>query len=421
MNLKLYDLFKREWLYIFKTPKIFAILFIVPVLYTLLFGYSYSANTLTEIKTVVVNHDNSQLSRQIIQAFNESETFQVTGYLNNEKEIEEALASGEAKVGLVIPENFYDRLLNGENIPLVTLIDGSNLIFTNYSTRAANTIVSTFSFGTSSTKLQQIGLNEKEVKATLSQIPYRSRVLYNPTSNYSTFLVYGLVGTILQQVLFLGIALSISRERETGTWPDFSKWKYTPWRLALAKTTPYFLINLINTLTTLLLCLYLFKLPLEGSMLPLFVLSCCFSFSILGIGYLASLFAKTQLTATQVTMLVALPSFVLSGFTWPLESMPKFLVSISQLLPLTHYLDGFRHVVIKGNSWDLIWHDVISMLLIGLISFLLAFLATRFLFFREKVETGSSIQEDVSDGEERYRLDNSEELKPIPEIEHQGQ
>lgn len=413
--MKLYELIKREWLYIFKTPKIFAILFIVPIFYTLLFGYSYSANTLKEIKTVVVDHDQSQLSREIIQAFQESETFNIVGYLNSEKEIEEALALGEVKVGLIIPENFYGKLISGENTPLLTIIDGSNLIYTNYATRAANAIVSTYSFGTSLTKLQQTGLHEDEVKTTLSHIPYRSRVLYNPTSNYSMFLAYGLVGTILQQVLFLGISLTISRERENGIWHQFAEWKYTPWRLAFAKTSPYFMINLINTLTTLFLCLYVFKLPLEGDILALFILSCSFTFSVLGIGYLASLFAKTQLTATQVSMLVALPSFVLSGFTWPLETMPKFLVSISQILPLTHYLDGFRHIVLKGNSIDFIWNDVISLLLIGLISFLIAFLATRFLFFREDT---TNLKETLVD--ERFRLDNTEKLNPIPEAEHQG-
>ncbi|MEJ9281762.1 ABC transporter permease [Ureibacillus thermosphaericus] len=409
MELKLLDVFKREWLYIFKTPKIFAILFIVPIAYTLLFGYAYSAHTLTEIKTVVVDYDNSQLSRQIIQAFHESESFQITGYVNNEKEIEEALALGEVKVGLVIPENFYGSLIKGENVPLLTLIDGSNLIFTNYATRAANTIVSTYSFGTSATKLQQAGLHEAEVISTLSHIPYRSRILYNPTSNYSTFLVYGLVGTILQQVLFLGVSLTITREKENGMWSHFAQWKYTPWNLALVKTAPYFLINLINTLTTLYLCLYLFKLPLEGNVLPLFVLSCSFAFSVLGFGYLASLFADTQLTATQVTMLVAVPSFVLSGYTWPFEGIPNFLVGVAQALPLTHYLEGFRHIVIKGNSWDYIWNDIISLLLIGMISFLLAFLATRFLFFRENKGTL------LSDAKDPFRLDNPEVLNSVSE------
>lgn len=197
-------------------------------------------------------------------------------------------------------------------------------------------------------------------------------------------MVYGLVGTILQQVLFLGVALTITREKESGLWGQFAKWKLTPWRLAFAKVFPYFLVNLINTLTTLLVCLYWFKLPMQGNVIPLVLLSCSFTFGVLGIGYLASLFAKDQLSATQVTMLVAVPSFVLSGFTWPLEEMPNFLVGLSQVLPLTYYLDGIRHVLIKGNGLSFIWGDIISLLLIGLVTFFVAFLATSTIVFRKK-------------------------------------
>lgn len=386
MEIKVRDVLHKELMYIFKDPKIMAILFLVPLVYTLLFGYAYSGNQLKEVNTVVIDHDNSQLSRQIIQAFHESETFQITAYMQSEQELKDALAVGNVKVGLVIPENFYEHLLKGEDTPILTMIDGSNLIITNVTTRAANTIISTFSYGASQGKLQQQGLQDEEINSTFFQIPYRARILYNPTSNYSQFLVYGLVGTILQQVLFLGVSLTITREKENGTWATFSSWKYTPWRLAIAKTVPYFMINFFNTLTTLLVCLYLFKLPLEGEILPLLLLSCSFTFGVLGIGYLASLFAKTQLVATQATMLVAVPSFVLSGYTWPLEGMTDFLVGLAKILPLTHYLDGFRHILIKGNGISFILNDIITMLIIGLISFLMAFLATRFVVFREKGE-----------------------------------
>lgn len=386
MEIKVRDALHNEWMYIFRNPKMMAILFLVPILYTLLFGYAYSGNQLKEVNTVVIDHDQSQLSRQIIQAFQESETFQITGYMQSEQELKDALAIGDVKVGLVIPENFYGKLLKGEDTPIMTMIDGSNLIVTNVTTRAANTIISTFSYGASQGKLLQQGLQDEEINSTFFQIPYRARILYNPTSNYSQFLVYGLVGAILQQVLFLGVSLTITREKENGTWTTFSTWKYTPWRLAIAKTAPYFIINLFNTLTTLFICLYLFRLPLEGEIFPLFSLSCSFSFAVLGIGYLASLFAKTQLTATQVTMLVAVPSFVLSGYTWPLEGMTDFLAGLSQVLPLTHYLEGFRHVLIKGNGISYILNDIIKMLIIGLVSFLIAFLSTRYVIFREKVE-----------------------------------
>lgn len=384
MEIKVWDILYREWMHIVKNPHTIGLLFLVPLIYTFLFGYSYSGAQLKEVNTVVIDHDNSQLSRQIIQAFDESQTFHVTSYMESEKELKDALAIGEIKVGIIIPENFYKRLLQGENLPIVTLIDGSNMIVTNSTSRAANSIISTFSYGFSQTKLQQQGFRDEEINSTFFHIPYRTRILYNPTSNYSDFMVYGLVGTILQQVLFLGVALTITREKESGLWGQFAKWKLTPWRLAFAKVFPYFLVNLINTLTTLLVCLYWFKLPMQGNVIPLVLLSCSFTFGVLGIGYLASLFAKDQLSATQVTMLVAVPSFVLSGFTWPLEEMPNFLVGLSQVLPLTYYLDGIRHVLIKGNGLSFIWGDIISLLLIGLVTFFVAFLATSTIVFRKK-------------------------------------
>lgn len=382
MTSKMMDGFRREWIYILKDRKMIAILFLVPIMYTFLFGYTYSGNQLKELKTAVVNLDNSQLSRQIIQAFDESEAFQVVEYIHNEQQLEAALKQGTIQVGLVIPENFYKRLVQGENIPIVTIIDGSNMIVTNTASRAANTIVTTFSYGVSQIALQQQGLQDEEIKSTFSHIPYRARILYNPTSNYSEFMVYGLVGAILQQVLFLGVSLAITRDKEQGVWASYRQWKFTPWKLAFVKTAPYFIINMFNTALTLLICVYWFKLPIEGTVLPLLLLSMSFAFGVLGIGYVASLLAKTQLSATQTTMLISMPSFVLSGYTWPFQGMPDFLVGLAHALPLTYYLEGIRHIVIKGNGLAYIVDDMYSLLLIGLISFFVAFIVMSFGMFR---------------------------------------
>ena len=383
MTSKMMDCFRREWIYICKDRKMISILFLVPIMYTFLFGYTYSGNQLKELKTAVVNLDNSQLSRQIMQAFDESEAFQVVDYMHNEQQLEVALKQGTIQVGLVIPENFYKRLVQGENIPIVTVIDGSNMIVTNTASRAANTIVTTFSYGVSQIALQQQGLQDEEIKSTFSHIPYRARILYNPTSNYSEFMVYGLVGAILQQVLFLGVSLAITRDKEQGVWESYRQWKFTPWKLAFVKTTPYFIINMFNTALTLLICVYWFKLPMEGTILPLLLLSMSFAFGVLGIGYVASLLAKTQLSATQTTMLISMPSFVLSGYTWPFQGMPDFLVGLAHALPLTYYLEGIRHIVIKGNGLAYIVDDIYSLLLIGLISFFVAFVVMSFGMFRE--------------------------------------
>lgn len=387
MDLKVGVVIADEWKSIVKDRRLFAILFIVPVMYTLLFGAIYTHHKVTELSTVVMDDDQSPLSRQIIQAFDESETFRITQRVHSEEEVKQALASGEAQVGLFIPDRFEASLKQGQTLPLLTWVDGSNMIYSNTATKGANEVITTFSMGLSAKKLQlQQGLQDEQVLHTLSPIPYRYRILYNPTVNYSDFMIYGLIGAILQQVLFLGIALAITREKDQGTWQRFAYWRREPWRLAYAKTAPYFLINLFNTTVALCIALYVYQAPFAGSAALVFLTVLCFTFAISGIGYLISLISANQLGATQTAMLIAVPSFLLSGFTWPFEAMPKALQAVGHMLPLTYFLDAIRNVLVKANEFSVIWRDCLAMAMMGMVAYFIALLLTRFLMFRKKEE-----------------------------------
>jgi ABC-2 type transport system permease protein len=375
-SLKIGDIIREEWLNILRNRRLFAILFIVPLLYTALFGYLYTNQRLTDIPTIVFDGDNSQLSRQIVQSFDETETFRITKRTLSETDVQQAIEKGEARVGIIIPNDFSTRLKHGENVPVLTFVDGSNMLFSNAATRAANQVVTTFNYGASSMKLKQQGLQDEQIASIFSQIPFRSRILYNPLFNYNDFLVYGLVGAILQQVLLLGVALTVTRDKEQGIWSRFAEWRGMPWRIAYAKTAPYFLIGLVNNVTAFSLALYVFHLPFRGLFLPAFLLGTSFVFALLGIGYLASLFSDNQVGATQTTMLIAVPSFLLSGFTWPFEAMPHALNVVGHLLPLTYFLDGVREIFIKGHGFDMIWRDCVAMGLMGLVTYFIAFLIT---------------------------------------------
>lgn len=385
MDLQIGKLITEEWKHILKDRRLFLILFFVPILYTVLFGSIYLHHKVTEMATVVIDEDQSPLSRQIIQAFEQSETFQIKKEYHSEDDVKRALSSGEAKVGLVIPSNFEAKLKHGETLPLLTLIDGSNMMISNSATKGANEVITTFSMGYSQKKLQlKQGLQNEEVMNTLSPIPYRYRIMYNSAFNYSDFMLYGLVGAILQQVLFLGIALTITREKDAGTWQRFEAWKRNPWRIAYAKTAPYFLINFFNTSVTFVIALYAFGAPMSGSLLVGLAIVVSFTFAVSGIGYLISLFSSNQLGATQTAMLIAVPSFMLSGFTWPFEAMPKVLQVLGHMLPLTYFLDGVRNVFVKGNDFSVIWHDCVSLILTGALTYFIAMLLTRFIIFSKK-------------------------------------
>lgn len=389
-RLKIGDVIQEEWRNILKDRRLFAILFIVPLMYTMLFGYLYTNQRLTEIPTIIFDGDDSQLSRQIVQSFDQTETFQVNRRALSEPEIEQAIERGEARVGIIIPNDFSARLKHGENVPILTFIDGSNMLFSNAATRAANQVVTTIGYSASSMKLKQQGLQEEQISSTFSPVPFRSRILYNPTFNYNDFLVYGLIGAILQQVLLLGVALTVTREKEQGTWNRFAQWRGVPWRIAYAKTAPYFLIGMVNNVTAFGIALYLFHLPFRGLIVPTIALAACFAIALLGLGYFTSMFSGNQLGATQTAMLVAVPSFLLSGFTWPFEAMPHALYVLGHALPLTYFLDGVREIFIKGHGFETMWRDCVALLLTGAITFFAAFLLTP-LFLKEKQEAENNV------------------------------
>ncbi|WP_458414444.1 ABC transporter permease [Schinkia sp. CFF1] len=388
--MKIGQIINEEWLTIFKDRRLFAVLFIIPIMYTAMFGYLYSNHRVKEIDTVLLDEDQSQLSRQIIKAFDETETFNIDYQVGTEAEIQPLIESGRAKVAIVIPDDMYKKVLRGEEAPIMTLIDGSNMLISNAATKAANEVITSFSFGASAKRLAQNELNPEQIQLTFQAMPFRSRIMYNGTFNYGDFLVYGLIGTALQQVLLLGLSLTITRDKEKGEWSRFQEWREFPWKIAYAKTAPYFLIGIFNTVTTFLVAIYGFGLPMRGSIIPIAFLSVTFTFALLGIGYLASLFSANQVGATQITMLIAVPSFLLSGFTWPFEAMPTFLNIVGHLLPLTYFLDGVRYVFVKGVGFDLIWRDCIVLLLMGLVTFFVAILASSQKKYWEKENSSES-------------------------------
>ncbi|HHW36495.1 MAG TPA: ABC transporter permease [Bacillales bacterium] len=386
MKLSIGHIINEEWRNIFSDKRLFAVLFLIPILYTAMFGYLYSDHRVAEMDTVIVDQDHSQLSQKIVQAFDETESFNVIQLLNSEAEIQPLLEAGKAKVAIVIPNNMFNKVLRGEEAPILTMIDGSNMLISNAATKAANEVIANFNFGTAAKKLAQNEFNSEQIQLTFQSIPFRTRVLYNGTFNYSTFLVYGLMGVALQQVLLLGLSLTVTRDKEKGNWNRFKEWRECPWRIAYAKSAPYFLIGIFNFITTFLVAIYGFGLPSNGSLFSAMGLAVSFTFALLGIGYLSSLFSANQVGATQITMLIAVPSFLLSGFTWPFEAMPKLISVIGHLLPLTYFVDGVRNIFIKGVGFELIWKDCLILLLMGLCTFFIAFIASSLKVFWEKGE-----------------------------------
>ncbi|MCF6095052.1 ABC transporter permease [Microaerobacter geothermalis] len=365
---------EQEWREIIQDKRLLAILLLVPIFYTLLFGYLYINSKVTELSTIVYLGEDSTLTREIVLGFDQSDIFSVSKMASNEEEVISSIQKGDYKVGIIIPPHLTEDIKRGSSTEVLTMVDGSNMLVSNAATKGANEVVQTFSTGAAIEKLAAAGMDQDIAMKMVSPIQFRYRVLYNPTFNYSNFLLIGLLGAILQQVLFLGLALGVAREKERGTWNPLLMDVSSPWKVAYGKSVPYFLIGLSNFILVFLLAKGLFQIPFKGSLWLFILLGISFQVALAGIGFLASLTSANQLQATQITMLIAVPSFLLSGFTWPFGAMPSILVKLGHLLPLTYFLDGIRELTVKGNGVESLLTDVLVLFGMGLISFAVSIL-----------------------------------------------
>ncbi|MEF2968059.1 ABC transporter permease [Paenibacillus sp. M1] len=380
-----------EWKKIFTDRVILVILLIGPIFYTFFFASLYSHRAITDVSTVVYDEDHSQLSQEIIQALDAHMSIKIVGEVYSEAELQQTIDEGSARAAVVIPAGLDAKLKHGTITPVITFVDGTNLMITNSVLKGANEVIATYSYGASSKKLMQQGLQDEQVSATMTSIPFSSRTLYNPTFDYEDFLVIGMAATTLQQVILMAGSMTIAREKEEKTWGRFAVWKRSPWKIAFVKMFPYWMIGILNVFVVLSILTSVYKLSFRGSVWSLLLIAVVFSFTVAAIGYVLSLILPNKITALQISMLVALPSFSLSGHSWPMEAMPKVLANIAHGLPLTYFLEALRTIMLKGLPTSHILNDCISTAVIGLIALLAGLLYSRFVSFKN-----------ITDDEEHY-------------------
>ncbi|RNB58372.1 ABC transporter permease [Brevibacillus gelatini] len=350
-------LFFREWKNLFANKTIRNVLFIVPIIYLTLFGFLYSEKKVMNIPTVMVDADQTELSRELYRAFEADKTFKITSIVGTEDEAMRLVDKGEANIALLIPADLEKNVKSGRPAEVLTVIDGSNMMISNTAVRAASTVVKSVAAGATLKKMEAMGSWGEEGKNLFTGIDFRYRVLYNPTFSYMSFMVFGLTGTVLQQVLFLGIALSVAQQKEEGTWKETLA-SHSFFAITASKLLPYLLVGTFNVFLGFTLLLKGFEIPYYGSTLDLMLVATAFNLAVLAIGYAISFFSKDQLQATQIAMMIAVPSFMLSGFTWPLASMPTAVAAIGKSLPLTYFLDGVREILSKGHGLSYVAYDV---------------------------------------------------------------
>ncbi|HKG21017.1 MAG TPA: ABC transporter permease [Blastocatellia bacterium] len=346
------SIFYKEVIHISRDPLTLALMLLVPMLQLLIFGYAINTDV-RNIKTAVYNLDLGRDSRELIDAFENTDYFLVTKYVGSDEELNRAIVSGNVKVGIKIPPDYSDRLAANRQASVLILIDGSDSSIASQSLTVSTSVGLTKSIE----RLARVSQNG----AAGFPIEMRPKMLFNPDSRSANFMVPGLIAIILQVVTTLLTAFSVVRERERGTLEQLLVTPVRPFGLMLGKLVPYGLIGVIETCSVLAVMRLVFGVPINGSLLLLLALSILFLFTALAIGLLISTRAQNQMQAFQLAWLILLPSVLLSGFMFPRDSMPPVIRAIGFIIPATHFLEIIRGIVLRGASFVDLMPEVITL------------------------------------------------------------
>lgn len=365
------SLLKREFRLFFQN-KVLMVLFLgAPIMYGVLIGGVYKKGKVTNLPIIVVDEDRSPLSKQLIDMFNESEVIYVADVLNDAFKAKERALATESTVVVQIPRNFSSNINYSRNTELTLFVNASNTLTSNYAMMAVNVAAGTMKAGIQIKAQQKKGV--PEFVATQQYEPFKTTIIKQNirSGNYLYFMLPGVLFTVLQQVMMLGLALSFASEFEKGTFGELVGQCKNVFGLILVKVLPYILMSIFIFLLYYGFSVY-YRMPLHLEGFAFYGYTLLFLLAVAFIGILVSIAIPSQLKATEILMVIATPSFILSGFTWPLSQMPDWIVAIANGIPLTHYLQIFRTMVIEQGSAANVSSSVWGLAIIAGITLLLS-------------------------------------------------
>lgn len=339
----------------------FVLIFLIPQVANILSCLMMNDKQIREVPMAVYMGDDTSVTREIVKSFDNNETFDVKYYVENPNDIEKLMNEGEIAFGLVIPEDFTIDVKNLKSPSLMTVIDGSQLSVASFTKIASSEILMTIKAGALINLMKaKFNMSFDQAKSAAMAMDITSRILGNPTRNYINFLLPGMMTALAQVGIAMAASAAINREK-----------RKTLFTYILLKVIAYAVIGFISIMMILGVQMKFFGLPMKANWSDLLLLCGAFSLSVASVGILFSAVFWNKVLASQVAAIYFIPSSILSGFTWPLISMPKFFQNISHIMPFTHFGDTLRDLLVKGEA-GLYGKDMRVLLTIAVISFALA-------------------------------------------------
>ena len=356
--------FYKEVLHVRRDAATLFFSLIIPLLQMTVLGFAIDTN-IRQVHTVVYNADGRQESRELLDRLKNSDTFHIIRYVENDKDLNDAIISGRARVGVKIPVDYSDRLLHQISAQVLVLIDGSD---SSVAGQAINVTTA-------------IGLDESlrrvlQDRSAAFPVDMRPKILFNPDSRSPNFFLPGLTAVLLLNVTTFLTAFSIVREKERGTLEQLFVTPVRPMGLLFGKLLPYLGIGFFELCMILAFMRFVFLVPIHGNVLLLALFSLPYLFVSLSIGILVSSKATTQSEAMQLSFLTFLPSIFFSGYIFPRETMPWIFYWLSNFIPATYFINIARGIILRGAGIQHLWFDALALTAMG--TLLLVVAARRF-------------------------------------------
>ena len=358
----------KEFIQIFRDPRMKAVIFGTPIIQLVVIGYAVTTDV-TQVATAVADFDRTQETREIARRFESSGYFQVVQWVEDSKVLRTLIDRGEVKVAIQFDPGFARDLARGRPAAIQVIVDGTDSNTASVVLDYANRIIAQVNRERLQPLLAARAVARGDVApvtpGALPGVELRSRTWYNPDLRSRNYYIPGVIAILIMLTLMMMTAMAIVREREIGTMEQLLVSPIRPAELILGKTLPFALIGFFDVVIITTVAVLWFAVPIQGSLILLFGTTSLFLLPVLGIGLYISTISKTQQQALMSTFFFFQPAMLLSGFAFPIANMPDAIQYLTYLNPLRYFLIIIRGIFLKGNGTDILWPQMLALLALG--------------------------------------------------------
>jgi len=365
---RIFQMTRKEFIQLFRDPRMFGIVFVAPIFQLFLFGYAVTTDV-RNIRLGILDRDRSVASRDLARSILHSGTFIRAEEIRSDQQIDRALVAGSVDMVLVFPEDFARKLDRGETVHVQILADGAE---SNSAVGYLQRILTDFNTRVMAKRVDRAGRGGAPPGGLSRPVVAEIRYLYNPELRSSFYMVPGVLAMILLVITMLLTSLAITREREIGTMEQLVVTPIRPWQLLAGKMLPFAIVGFVDVNLILVTAVGHFRLPMEGSLGLLYLASALFLFTTLGMGLLISTVSTTQQQAIFVSLMVMMPAILLSGLMFPIQNMPDPVQWLTYANPLRYFLVIVRGIILKGNGLAELAPQFFMLFALGSVVFALA-------------------------------------------------